>query len=277
VPAARGGVERIERTQVEGAAAVVAITDAMVRRYDEWNVRRRDHVHVLPNWAPLDDIVPGRRDNDWARAHGLPVDGVRLMYAGTLGRKHNPLLLLDMLDATRARGVDATLVVASEGEGATLLAEAAGGRADVRIVGFQPAERFGDMLAAADAVVALLEPDAAQFSVPSKVLSYLAAGRAIVALMPEGNPAAGDVRAAGGFVGTPDATGAVEAASWLATAVGEPSRLRLIGKRARDLAESRFDIERIGDRFERVLADAAGDVARREYTLAARLPGRRAS
>ena len=68
-----------------------------------------------PDWAPLDELVPGARDNGWARRQGLPVDAVRLLYAGTLGRKHNPRLLLELLDAVPHRGVDATLTVVSRG------------------------------------------------------------------------------------------------------------------------------------------------------------------
>ncbi|MCW2658717.1 MAG: glycosyltransferase WbuB [Jatrophihabitans sp.] len=254
---ARGGVERIERAQIKGAAGVVAITEAMVQQYREWGVQR-DDVHVIPNWAPLDDITPGDRDNPWSRELGLPTEPVRLMYAGTLGRKHNPLLLLELLDAAKARGVDAVLVVASEGVGADDLAAAAGSRPDVRIVGYQPAHRFSDMLASADAVIALLEPDAAQFSVPSKVLSYLSAGRPIIALVPSGNPAAQDVEDAGGFVGTPSGGGARAAAAWLQHTAGTPGRIAEIGRSSRALAEQRFDISHIADSFERVIQSAVG-------------------
>lgn len=250
---ARGYAERIERAQVAEAHGVVAITDAMPEQYRRWGVHRP--VAVIPNWAPLDDIAPGPRDNPWARAHDLPDGPLRLMYAGTLGRKHNPLLLLQLLDAVQARGVDAVLIVASEGVGVNELATAARGRPDVRLVGYQPAESFGEMLASADAVIALLEPDAAKFSVPSKVLSYLSAGRPIVGLMPKHNPAAADVAEAGGFVGTPTARGIVAASGWLQQNWSS-GRLAALGTRARTLAELRFDVSRIADRFETVLDGA---------------------
>ena len=243
----------IEQKQVRGADRVVAIGDGFVQQYEQWGVCT-DHVEVIPNWAPLDEVAPGERDNAWARAHSLPEDGLRLVYAGTLGRKHNPLLLLELLDAIRYRGVDATLVVCSEGVGADDLAAAAAGRPDVRILGYQPAERFADVLASADAVVALLEPDAAAFSVPSKVLSYLSAGRPIIALVPSGNPCADDVHCAGGFVGAPTAAGARAAAEWLAETAADPYALERLGKLARGLAEDRFDIRAVTDRFEDILA-----------------------
>ena len=248
--------QRVEAAQVRSADAVVAIGDGFVVQYRDWGVPTRN-VHVIKNWAPLSELVPGVRDNDWARRQGLPVDAVRLLYAGTLGRKHNPQLLLELLDAVRARGVNATLTVVSEGVGAEDLRAAADGRSDVRILGYQPAEELSDVLASADAVIALLEPDAAQFSVPSKVLSYMSAGRPIIALVPGGNPAALDVDNAGGCVAPPTVGGAHEAADWLCEVVKDPEGLALLGKKARHLAERRFNIERIGDRFEAILFEAA--------------------
>jgi len=249
---------RLERKQVDTADRVVAIGDAFVDHYRGWGLDT-SHVDVIPNWAPLDELVPGRRDNAWTREQQLPSDPVRLLYAGTLGRKHNPLLLLDMLDAARARGVDATLVVCSEGVGADELAAAAGSRPDVRILGYQPAERFAQVLAGADVMVALLEPDAAAFSVPSKVLSYLSAGRPTIALVPDDNPAAADVCDAGGFVAAPTPAGAAAAAEWLYRTAGEgPDAFAILGRRARQLAEQKFDIEAITDRFEQILSAAAG-------------------
>jgi glycosyltransferase involved in cell wall biosynthesis len=238
------------------ADAVVAITDAMVHQYRLWGVRRQD-VHVIPNWAPLDEIMPGDRDNRWAKQHELPRDAVRLMYAGTLGRKHNPLLLLALLDAVKARGINAYLVVVSEGVGADDLRLASTGRDDVKILGFQPAEDMSDVLASADAVVTLLEPDAAQFSVPSKVLTYLAAGCAVVALAPKGNPAAKDVSSVGGFVGEPTVAGAQAAAAWLEQKTTEPEGLANVGHHARALAAARFDIDRITDSFESIFEQVA--------------------
>ena len=254
----RRWADGLERKQVDTAHRVIAIGDAFVEHYRGWGIDT-SHVDVIPNWAPLDELVPGARDNAWTREQNLPTDPVRLLYAGTLGRKHNPLLLLDILDTARARGVDATLVVCSEGVGADELAAAAGSRPDVRILGYQPAERFTEVLAGADVMIALLEPDAAAFSVPSKVLSYLSAGRPTIALVPDDNPAAADVRAAGGFVGAPTSTGAAAAAEWLYRTLGDgPDAFAILGRRGRQLAEVKFDIEAITDRFEQILSAAAG-------------------
>ena len=45
--------------------------------------------------------------------------------------------------------------------------------ANLRVLPFQPFEELPNVLGAADVLIALLEGDAGEFSVPSKVLSYL--------------------------------------------------------------------------------------------------------
>lgn len=96
--------------------------------------------------------------------------------------------------------VDARLIVVSEGEGADLIRNKASDFpvGTIRVVTFQPADCLPDLLGAGDVLVAILEPEASKFSIPSKVLSYLAAGRPILGLMPADNPAAEDITAAGG-------------------------------------------------------------------------------
>ncbi len=239
---------------MRNAGHVVAISDAFVAKYEQWGLAT-DHVSVIANWASFDDVRPVERDNAWSRAHAA-VDEVRLLYSGTLGRKHNPMLLPKLLDKVHARGVGPSLTVCSEGVGADDLKRVATLRDDIRILGFQPAEDFAQVLSSADIVVALLEPDASKFSVPSKVLSYLSAGRAVVGLMPAGNPAAQDIRDAAGFVSTPDDPGTALAAEWI-DAHARPADLARIGAQARRFAERRFYIKAIADQFEVIVNDVS--------------------
>lgn len=248
--------DRLEGWVARHADAVVAIGDAFTTVYPRWRVDA-SHVSVIPNWAPLEEIVPQERDNPVAKRvfEGDP-DSLRLLYAGTLGRKHNPLLLVELLRAVQARGVDATLTVVSEGEAADDLAAAAASDPSLplRVAPFQPAEDLPYVLGGADVLVGLLEPEATMFSIPSKVLTYMAAGRPILGLMPAGNPAANDIRECGGYVGDPTSDGVAGGADWVAEIAGDPAHRTTIGKRTRSIAEERFDPDRITDRFEGVLA-----------------------
>lgn len=252
-------VTRLERDIVASARRVVAIDDAFVRQYEAWNLDT-SHVAVIPNWAPVDEIVPAERDNAWSEAHLGRNDTLRLLYAGTLGRKHNPLLLVDLLERLRERGVDAELTVISEGEGAELLVEAAAARPAiaefVRLLPFQPAEQLSQVLSSGDVLVALLEPGASRFSIPSKVLSYLAAGRPVLGIMPADNPAAVDIESVGGYVIEPDQGGIADAAAWLETLSKDPDRRVHLGNRSRELAVQRFGIDAIAKRFMAVIDEA---------------------
>jgi colanic acid biosynthesis glycosyl transferase WcaI len=250
---------RLERDIVKSARRVVAIDDAFVREYKTWGLDT-GHVEVIPNWAPIDEIVPHERDNAWAATNLGDPNRFRLHYAGTLGAKHNPLLLVDLVEALRERGVDAELTVVSEGEGAEVLAAATAARPaikdHVRILPFQPLEQLGQVLGSGDVLVALLEPGASKFSIPSKVLSYFAAGRPVLGIMPADNPAAVDIAGVDGHVVEPDHDGIADSVAWLESQSKDHDRRVELGNRARELAVQRFGIEAIAKRFMSVIEEA---------------------
>ena len=104
-----------------------------------------------------------------------------------------------------------------------------------------------EVLGSADVLVVLLEEDAGEFSVPSKVLSYLCAGRPVLGLMPGVNAAADLIsnEAAGGLV-------AEDIESFLndGEVLAKDGELRLaMGKRGRTYAEDTFEVAQIAMRF----------------------------
>lgn len=255
-PVARLGgsvFEKMEAYCARNAAHVVAIGDAFQELYPTWNVAS-ENVSVIHNWAPLDKIYPVGRTN---RLSGLLFDdetSLRLVYAGTIGRKHNPQLLIDLLRTALDNGIPVALAVISQGEAADDLAGY--GRAQglpLRVLPFQPADNLPDVLSSADVLVALLEPDATRFSIPSKVLSYMAAGRPILGLMPRDNPAAADILQTGGHVAAPDSDGAKRCVAWLSELHQDRDLVVSIGRRSREIAEQKFDINKVAGQFERIL------------------------
>jgi glycosyltransferase involved in cell wall biosynthesis len=251
---------RLERHIATTSTEVVTISPDFLPILTTWGVAP-DRQHVVENWAPLSDIpLAPEGGRAWRTAHGLG-DGPVVLYAGTLGMKHDPGQLLAVARALAADPA-ALLVVVSEGQGAdTLQAQAAAeGLTNLRVLPFQPIEDFPSVLAAADVLVAVLEPEAGVFSVPSKILSYHCAGRPMVAAVPAGNLAARTIEQAGsGIVVAPgDDDGLVAAVEKL---LGDPDGRTEMGAAARAYAEATFDIHRIGDRFEAVV-DAASTRSR---------------
>lgn len=245
-----------ERKAVARATRVVAIGDEFRRLYDAWGIDPAS-IEIIPNWAPVDDIKPTERDNSWSLERLDSGRGLRLLYAGMLGRKHNPQLLIDLLDAISVSH-DAELVVVSEGDGAEDVHQAGATRpeANITVLPFQSAEDLPRVLGSGDVLVAILEPEASRFSIPSKVLSYMSAGRPILGLMPADNPAAADILATGGLVAPPDAEGIRAAAAWVDGLVADPELIESTGKSARRLAEDKFGIEPITDQFVAIVEAA---------------------
>lgn len=241
-----------ERWSSRRAAAIVVITEAFRGVHAEWGTA--DKVTVIPNWAPLDEISPRERDNDWAVTHGLD-DEPTLLYAGTLGLKHDPELLVALAAEVRAQGTPVRLVVVNEGP-AEPIVRAAAARLSVplTLLPFQSYADLPDVLASGDILVVLLEQDAGEFSVPSKTLSYLAAGRPVLGLMPSENLAASLVLGAGGFVVPPLRSSLPAAGLWADQLFRDPARLAQLGAESRLLAEKEFALETCVDEFERILA-----------------------
>jgi glycosyltransferase involved in cell wall biosynthesis len=217
----------------------------------KWGIEA-SRIHVIHNWAPLEEMPLRPRENDWSHAQALK-GGLRFIYSGTLAMKHNPALLLEL-----ARLLDrdqvGELVVVSEGAGVEWLAQQATACRfqSLRVLGFQPFDSLPDVLGSADVLVAILEPDAGVFSVPSKVLSYFCAGRPVLLAVPRENLAAKTVIESGaGLVVEPgDIDGFLAAAHRLIDSSEERAEF---GQAARRYAETHFDIRHIGDQFEAII------------------------
>jgi colanic acid biosynthesis glycosyl transferase WcaI len=254
--AAGWGFRRIERALLRQAAGVVPITADFLPILKAWGVDA-GRCTVIENWAPLDEVTPRPRDNAWAREQGLEDKRV-VLYSGTLGLKHDPGLLLEV--AVQARDdPDLRVVVISQGLGAEWLVKqrARLGLSNLMVLGYQPYERLAEVLATADVLVALLTSGAGVFSAPSKVLTYLCAGRPIVAAMPAENLGARKVVDAGaGVVVEPHDAQAFVAA--IANLLANDRRSAQCGRQARAYAEQAFDVGPIAEQFEQVLTTAAG-------------------
>ena len=238
-----------EREVARCAAGVVAISDTFLDQLDHWGVAR-ELVRVIPNWGAIDEMPLRPRDNAWASSRGL-VDVPVVMYAGTLGLKHDPSVLA-RLAHTAPDG--ARIVVVSQGSGRDWLESNQGDSAGLTLLDYQPYEQLPDMLASADVLVVVLESDASRYSVPSKVLNYFCAGRPVLGLMPPDNAVAHMIRSArAGVVVDPKDEASAEGA--LKDLLADRQMRETMGAAARRYAETNFDVTRVGDLFDSVVID----------------------
>lgn len=244
----------VESRVARRSALVVPIDSSFTPVLRSWGVAE-DRIHVVPNWAPIDELPSRPKDNAWAASHGLS-GRAAIVYTGTLGLKHDPSLLADAAAALPDRSV----VVVSQGMGRELLEKAKVEQHldNLELFDFQPYQDLPDIMGAADVLVALLEPHASVYSVPSKVLTYLCAGRPIVAVIPPENTVARIVleHDAGRLVAPGDHRGLIET---LEALLDDDDLRDDLGANARKYAEATFDVETIGARFEQILALATSD------------------
>jgi colanic acid biosynthesis glycosyl transferase WcaI len=243
----------LEKWLLRSSDHVVTITEDFLPILTEWGIPR-ERITVIENWAARENLTAAPRDNAWAREHGL-ADKLVFLYSGTLGLKHNPDLLLKLAQRYRDRP-DVRVVVNSEGLGSDWLREKGAGLGSLLLLPFQPFERLPEVLATGDVLISVLEPDAGIFSVPSKVLTYLSAGRPVLGAIPAENLAARMImRNEAGLIVPPDDTSAfLSAAGKLADDPGLRARL---GKNALDYATKTFDIDAITARFSGLLERVA--------------------
>ncbi len=238
---------KLEQRLLRNSSHIIAIAENFQGLLEKWSINQ-NKVSIIPNWAPISELPIVPKDNVWARAKNLN-DKFVFLYTGTLGLKHNPRILLDLAIGLKNYH-KAVVVVNSAGIGVEWLEkERKKLKLDnLRIFGYQPYSDLPAVLGTADVTVALLEPGAAAYSVPSKILSYLCSGTPILFAAPIDNMAAELIQQhrAGKIIAPDDNSGMVAAA----VEFMENSALRIeSGKNARACAESLFDINSIGARF----------------------------
>ncbi|MCC6420279.1 MAG: glycosyltransferase family 4 protein [Gemmataceae bacterium] len=243
----------LERRVSEASAGVILISDDFGTFLNSRSIRPR-RSWVIENWTPLSEVVPLPQSNPWSREQGLAGSEV-LLYSGTMGMKHDPGLIYALARGLAGRKGSVCAVV-SEGLGRDYL-EAMPPLDGLRLFDFQPYDRVSEVLATADVLVAVIEENASRFAVPSKVLSYLAAGRPVLLASPADNLAARIVRSAGAGIvtGPGDREGFVAAGLRL---LDDRTLRQTLAANARSYAEKQFEIGPIAQRFEAAIREVTG-------------------
>ena len=126
------------------------------------------------------------------------------LHAGNMGHKQG--LENIVRAAALPRSAVITFILAGEGNDRRRLEDlAAANGAGIRFIGQQPPGAYEAMLASADVLIVNQRGSAGDMSLPSKLTSYFAAGRPVVAAVPTDGETAHEVKAAGaGLVVEPD-------------------------------------------------------------------------
>jgi glycosyltransferase involved in cell wall biosynthesis len=187
----------LEKNILKGAQSVVAISPNFEPIFRSWK-QDLNKFSMYPNWTPI-NLFPKKQPSP------ANINRKIAVYAGTLGLKHRPELLLQLADDSKFKEIGGVVVVVSEGYGRKFLEKPENKRQNIELHDFLPITVLGQLFADASVLIAVLEPVASTFSVPSKVMSYLSAGKPIVASIDPNNASAKILTEIGaGIVISPD-------------------------------------------------------------------------
>jgi colanic acid biosynthesis glycosyl transferase WcaI len=228
---------RLERATVR-AADRVAVCSPGFRDYLITVGADRRKIETIYNWANVDEITPRFRD-----VNGGPV---RFLYAGNLGYTQG---FETLVDAARIGGDGMVVEIVGAGNAAETVRRLAADAANVAVR--PPVDRsdYPDLLASADVQVVIQRRVAAGANLPSKIATYLASGRPVLASIDATTPAAELLRQSGASLLVEPESPDELAATMRRLAADAPLRTEL-GARGRAFAEATLSKDAALERFE---------------------------
>ena len=190
-------------------------------------------IDVLPFWIDTEKVRPMPRDNAWRRQQGIAPEKFVALFAGTIGYASGAGILIQTAEELAERD-DVLILVVGEGVLKAELQQLASHRElkNMKFMPFQPTEVLAEMQSVAEVGLVTLRADSGNSSVPSKVLGYMAAGRAVVASVPTDSDTARLIRDAKcGLVAPPDDP--IRLAGAIQSLAESPERCRCFGQNAR--------------------------------------------
>lgn len=147
-----------------------------------------DKIEVVYNWVDENAVVPvSKEDNPLFEEFGISRDKFHVVYAGNLGNAQNIDVIIDAANALRDDNSIEFLIFGTGGLKDKYVAKAKQlNIANVKFFPLQPMERVSQVYGLGDVCVVSCKPGLGGAAMPSKMLSIMSAGRAVVASFDKG-------------------------------------------------------------------------------------------
>jgi colanic acid biosynthesis glycosyl transferase WcaI len=217
----------------------------------------KSKVSFLPLWVDSQFISPRNRIGPFRETHQIPEAQTVVLYTGNMGAKQNLENVLEAAVHLQTQP-DVSFFFVGDGSEKTRLQEHARDRAlsNVRflpLVPPQPRELLPQMLAAADILILNQSAHVVDTVIPSKLFTYMAAGRPVVAAVSPSSQAAACIRQSGSGI-----TVAAEDPAALASAISQlkadKELAERLGRQGRHFVEEHCARERILRKYEDAFA-----------------------
>ena len=205
-----------------------------------------ERIRLIRSPIDIEQIRPVVSDGSFRRRYEISPDACVILHAGSMGKKQGLMNVVDAAAADRSGRV--RWVFVGDGEDKTALVEAVKQRSleeRVRFVPFQRDDELAAMFAAADVLLLNQLRTVKDTVIPSKLLTYMSAGRPVIAAVNASSQGAEILREADGgrLVAPEDPQALAAAAAWFVAL--PPEQRTAYGRRNRAYAEAHFDQRKI--------------------------------
>jgi colanic acid biosynthesis glycosyl transferase WcaI len=238
-----------DRRLCQKSKSVIVISDTMLNLLAANRQLPRSHFRVIPNWIDESKFPVWHGDDAWRRSQGIGEKTFVAMFAGTLGTVSGVEVLVDVARILQGE-TDVVLLLIGEGGRKQAMADEASRLAlkNIHFLPFQASERVPEVQSSCDAALLTMRPDCLDSSVPSKLISYLAASRPVIcASKLESAVARTVLDADAGLVVSPGDAQAI--ADAILRLKREPRKARQMGENARRYFEEHYTLERAYRQF----------------------------
>ena len=211
-----------------------------------------DRVHVIPNWADPNELVPKpKAQSAFAEEHGL-LEPFTLLYSGNLGLYYEFDMILDA--AEELLDEQFKLVFTGAGGQRSYIEKQIKERklTNTLLLHYQPQSTFNDSLNSCDALLVTIAKGIDGISFPSKLYTSLSVGKPIVAFSSPNSELRLKVEKnnVGYWVELGDADGLV---ACIKKMIANPDDVKATGERARELLIEQYSIDVSGKKYFDVL------------------------
>ena len=225
----------VEYATYKRADALLVLTEGFAEELTRHGLSEHK-LHIVRDSEDLASLIPTTVRQEARQRHGLDPDRPLITHIGSIGRKQG--LQVAVQAAVRDLTGACWLFVGDGPEREFVERSAPAGR--MRFLPFLPRRQLADVLAASDLALLTQRRQVIESVIPSKLITYMAAGLPVVASVHTDSEAARLIRKAGcGLVVEPETADALRDA--VAELLADPARRRELGAAGRSFAAREFD------------------------------------
>jgi len=235
-----------EKNQINFSSKIITISNKFNKQLKEWGVNNKK-ISFIANWGNVSQIKFNKKKNFKLTNHIFNKNKFRVIYTGTLAKKHNPNLLISLAESNS----NIEFVIFGVGTGFDYIKSLNKIPKNLLLFKLQPFQKLNNILNTADLFIATLNKDANEFSVPSKILNYLCAGRPIILNAPRENLASKIIiqNNCGAIFKDKDIKKITNYINYLKK---NKKTYRKISLNCRNFAIKNFDIKKISSKFDKI-------------------------